>query len=110
VTSGNDISLVLERTKEDGAIGFLSFIHSAKREGDVREILTRHGLDEPPPSTSGPVPFPLFPQAPVHGTYDLTPVPSNQAQCKILVEEIFRSLMESAEVSLIYLFREYRRK
>jgi hypothetical protein len=109
ITSGNDISLVLERTK-DGAIGSLIFIHSAEREREMREILTRYGLDEPPPATSGPVPFLLFPQAPVHGTYDLKPLPSNQAQCKLLMEEIFRSLMGTADVLLMYLFREYRRK
>ena len=108
-TFGEDVSLVLNRMEGEIYAGF-SFIHSAKREQDMREMLTRHGLDQPPTSTKD-IRFPTFiPGAPVWGAYDLRPIPPERVKRKTLFEDLFRAMTNTSEISLGYRFYEFRRK
>ena len=109
VASANDVRLVLERTK-DGAVGFLSFIHNAKREHEMRELLTRYGLEQPPTSSKN-IGFPTFiPGAPVWGAYDLRPIPSEPVKRKALFGDLFRAMASTSEISLEYRFYEFCHK
>jgi hypothetical protein len=104
-TLGDDVSLALNRM-EGHVDACFSFIHSEEREHEIRELLTRHGLEQPQTADKG-TPFPTFiPGALVWGT--LRPIPSEPIKLKAVFDDLFRAMAGTSEILLQYGFFEFR--